>query len=88
VDLINDLPAPLQDRLATQQLEAMKAAPGSSVGSCGQPGKSVRQKAALHRAILDRGGDEFRLQLAYNMEWNGGILLAAPPHHTSQTCPA
>ncbi|WP_205701127.1 MULTISPECIES: zinc ribbon domain-containing protein [unclassified Janthinobacterium] len=47
----------------------------------------MRQKAALHRAILDHGWGEFRQQLAYKMEWNGGTLLAAPPYHTSQTSP-
>jgi putative transposase len=40
-----------------------------------------------HRAILDQGWGEFRQQLAYKMEWNGGMLLATPSYHTSQTCP-
>ena len=60
----------------------------SSKGSVAQPGKRVRQKAALNRAILDQGWGEFRRQLDYKMEWSGGMLLAVPPHHTSQTCPA
>jgi putative transposase len=59
----------------------------SSKGSVAQPGKRVRQKAALNRAILDQGWGEFRRQLAYKMEWNGGMLLAVPPYHTSQACP-
>ncbi|WP_332870910.1 zinc ribbon domain-containing protein [Janthinobacterium sp. 64] len=42
----------------------------------------------MHRAILDQGWDEFRQQLAYKMEWSGGTLLATPPYHTGQTCPA
>ena len=58
-----------------------------SMGSVAQPGKRVRQKAALNRAILDQGWGEFRRQLDYKMEWSGGMLLAVPPHHTSQTCP-
>ncbi|MDO8040379.1 transposase [Janthinobacterium sp. SUN137] len=60
----------------------------SSKGSVAQPGKRVRQKAALNRSILDQGWGEFRRQLNYKMEWSGGMLLAVPPHHTSQTCPA
>jgi len=60
----------------------------SSKGTIEQPGKKVRQKSGLNRAILDQGWGEFRRQLGYKVEWNGGILLAVPPHHTSQTCPA
>ncbi|MGK5060325.1 zinc ribbon domain-containing protein [Janthinobacterium sp. LB2P49] len=42
----------------------------------------------MHRAILDRGWDEFGQRIAYKREWNGGVLQAAPPYHTNQTCPA
>jgi putative transposase len=59
----------------------------SAKGTVEQPGKRVRQKATLNRAILDQGWDEFRQQLAYKMKWNGSTLLAAPPYHTSQACP-
>ena len=59
----------------------------SSKGTVEQPGKKVRQKAGLNRAILDQGWGEFRRQLDYKLSWNGGMLLAVPPHHTSQTCP-
>lgn len=56
-------------------------------GSIERPGRRVRQKAGLNRAILDQGWSEFRRQLEYKMAWAGGILLAVPPHFTSQTCP-
>jgi putative transposase len=59
----------------------------SARGTSEQPGKRVKQKAGLNRAILDQGWSEFRRQLAYKMAWNGGMLVAVPPHHTSQTCP-
>jgi putative transposase len=59
----------------------------SSKGSSEQPGKKVRQKSGLNRAILDQGWGEFRRQLDYKVSWNGGILLAVPPHNTSRTCP-
>lgn len=60
----------------------------SSKGTIEQSGKKVRQNSGLNRAILDLGWDEFRQQLSYMMEWDGGTLLATPPYHTGQTCPA
>ena len=60
----------------------------SSKGTREQPGKQVRQKSGLNRAILDQGWGELRRQLAYKLDWNGGMLLAVPPHNTSRTCPA
>ena len=60
----------------------------SSKGNSEQPGKKVAQKSGLNRSILDQGWGEFRRQLAYKVVWHGGMLLAVPPHHTSQTCPA
>lgn len=59
----------------------------SAKGTVEQPGQKVSQKSGLNRAILDQGWGEFRRQLNYKMEWSGGMLLAVPPHHTSQTCP-
>ena len=59
----------------------------SSRGSNEQHGKRVKQKSGLNRAILDQGWGEFRRQLDYKVSWNGGILLAVPPHNTSRTCP-
>ncbi len=59
----------------------------SAKGNSEQHGKLVRQKSGLNRAILDQGWGEFRRQLDYKMIWNGGTLLAVPPHDTSRTCP-
>lgn len=59
----------------------------SSKGTREQPGNKVKQKSGLNRSILDQGWGEFRRQLDYKMSWNGGLLLAVPPHHTSNTCP-
>jgi len=60
----------------------------SAAGICAAPGKHVRDKAGLNKAILDQGWFGFRRQLAYKLAWKGGELIAVPPHHTSQTCPA
>ena len=59
----------------------------SSKGNSEQHGKIVKQKSGLNRSILDQGWGEFRRQLDYKVSWNGGMLLAVPPHNTSRTCP-
>ena len=60
----------------------------SASGTKEKPGKNVRQKSGLNRSILDQGWGMFRSQLAYKLEWNGGMLLAVPPQYSSQECPA
>lgn len=60
----------------------------SASGSVEQPGKQVRAKSGLNKAILDQGWFEFRRQLDYKLAWRGGYLVAVPPRNTSRTCPA
>jgi len=59
----------------------------SAAGSAEQPGKNVRAKSGLNKAILDQGWFEFRRQLDYKLAWAGGWLITVPPHNTSRTCP-
>ena len=59
----------------------------SAVGTIAVPGKNVRAKSGLNKAILDQGWGEFRRQLEYKQAWLGGDVIAVPAHHTSQTCP-
>jgi putative transposase len=59
----------------------------SAKGDNNRPGKHVKAKAGLNRSILDQGWAEFRRQLAYKLQWAGGMLVAVPPHNTSRTCP-
>ncbi|AXA80711.1 cytosine methyltransferase (plasmid) [Achromobacter xylosoxidans] len=59
----------------------------SAAGSAAKPGKCVRAKSALNKAILDQWWFEFRRQLEYKLAWTGGWLIAVPPHNTSRTCP-
>jgi len=59
----------------------------SAGGDVETPGKNVRAKSGLNKAILDQGWAEFRRQLQYKLEWAGGTLIAVPPHNTSRTCP-
>ena len=60
----------------------------SAKGTVEKPGKNVRQKSGLNRAILDQGWFEFRRQLDYKLQWAGGKLVLVPAHYTSQTCPS
>ncbi|MDE2262418.1 MAG: transposase [Gammaproteobacteria bacterium] len=60
----------------------------SAAGTASAPGRNVRAKSRLNRAILDQGWFEFRRQLQYKLTWNGGRLIAVPPQGTSRTCPA
>jgi putative transposase len=60
---------------------------GSARGTKEEPGKHVRAKSGLNKAILDQGWAEFRRQLDYKLTWNGGVLVAVPPQNTSRTCP-
>ena len=59
----------------------------SAKGNSEQHGKQVKQKSGLNRSILDQGWGEFRRQLEYKADWNGGFVMAVPPQYTSQTCP-
>ena len=59
----------------------------SAAGTVEQPGKNVKQKTGLNRAILDQGWGEFQRQLEYKMLWSGGLFISVPPQKTSITCP-
>lgn len=65
-------------------VQAMSA---SARGDREHPGRHVRAKARLNRAVLDQGWGEFRRQLEYKLAWRGGRLVVVPPVHTSRTCP-
>lgn len=65
----------------------VKSMSKTATGTKEQPGKQVRKKSNLNRSILDQGWGMFRSQLAYKLDWNGGILLTVAPENTSRTCP-
>ncbi len=60
----------------------------SVTGTSEKPNKEAKKKSRLNRCILDQGWGIFRTQLEYKLKWKGGMLLAVPPYHTSQTCPS
>ena len=59
----------------------------SAAGTTEAPGRNVRAKSGLNKAILDQGWFEFRRQLDYKLAWSGGWLVEVPPQNTSRTCP-
>ena len=59
----------------------------SAAGTADAPGKNVRAKSGLNKAILDQGWFEFRRPLDYKLAWAGGWLIAVPAQNTSLTCP-
>ena len=59
----------------------------SARGTRERPGRRVRAKAGLNRAILDQGWSEFRRQLEYKQVWRGGRVVVVSARDTSRTCP-
>jgi putative transposase len=57
-------------------------------GTVGKPGKNVRQKSGLNRAVLDNAPYERVRQLRYKTPRFGSELRLIPPAFTSQDCPA
>lgn len=58
----------------------------SAKGTIESPGKNVKAKSGLNKAILDQGWYEFRRQIVYKSLWNGGKVFLVPPKYTSQKC--
>ena len=58
----------------------------SAKGTLEAPGRDVKRKSGLNKAILDQGWGEFRRQLEYKQAWRGGWVLLVNPAYTSQKC--
>lgn len=58
----------------------------SAKGTVKNPGKNVRQKAGLNRAILENAWYQFETLLSYKIAERGGDLRKVNPAYTSQTC--
>ncbi|PSK81558.1 putative transposase [Limimaricola soesokkakensis] len=78
----------LARRFGTVVLEDLKTKnmTRSAAGTADAPGKNVRAKAGLNRAILEQGWHSFETLVAYKLEERGGYLCKVDPRHTSQTC--
>ena len=59
----------------------------SAKGTVENPGKNVKHKSGLNRAILDQGWGEFIRQLEYKLAWSGGQIIKVNPKNTSRKCP-
>ena len=89
-DYLHKASAEICKNHAILSIEDLKvtAMSASARGTAEKPGKNVRAKAGLNKAILDQGWGEFRRQLGCKAEWNGGQLIVVPPQYTSQECSA
>ncbi|MGW5878557.1 RNA-guided endonuclease InsQ/TnpB family protein [Nocardiopsis terrae] len=58
----------------------------SARGTLEQPGRRVRQKAGLNRAILGKGWHAFKLALLNAARRTGTRIIEVNPAYTSQTC--
>jgi putative transposase len=75
------------DLIALEDLR-IKNMTRSARGTPEAPGRQVRQKAGLNRAILGQLWGEFRRQLEYKASWYGSLVVRVPAGYTSQTCSA
>ena len=64
----------------TVVVEALKVRnmSASAKGTAIEPGRNVRQKAGLNRAILDQGWGMFGVLLAYKLAERGGTIIEVP----------
>jgi putative transposase len=60
----------------------------SARGTVDAPGRNVRQKAGLNRAILAKGWGGFLLRLEHVAGYHGTEIVKVDPAYTSQTCHA
>lgn len=71
-------------------LEALKTAQmsKSAKGTLYEPGRNVRAKAGLNRAILAKGWHQFDLALHSAARYSGTLVVTVPAAYTSQRCSA
>jgi transposase len=66
----------------------IKAMTRSARGTAEQPGRNVRQKAGLNRAILDKAWGRLLVALEWHGQKNGCAIVGVTAAYTSQTCSA
>jgi putative transposase len=87
-DYLHKLSTTISKNHAAVVLEALKVKnmSASVKGTIEMPGRKVRQKSGLNKAILDQGWGNFRLFLEYKQARQGGMVIYVNPVYTSQTC--
>lgn len=58
----------------------------SAKGTLDQPGRNVKAKSGLNRAILAKGWHQFALALSSAARYTGTVVVAVPAAYTSQRC--
>lgn len=58
----------------------------SAKGTVAEPGRNVRQKAGLNRAILENNWYQFETLVSYKVAERGGEVRKVNPAYTSQCC--
>ena len=59
----------------------------SAKGTALNPGRSVKAKSGLNRAISNEAWGEFLRELEYKLTLKGGLLIRVSPKNTSRKCP-
>ncbi len=87
-DFCTQTAAELTTRNAVVVLEDLRTRnmTASAAGTVEQPGRQVRQKAGLNRAILDKGWHMLELALRNAARTSGTSVVLVPAAYTSQTC--
>ncbi|MFJ8444370.1 RNA-guided endonuclease InsQ/TnpB family protein [Kitasatospora griseola] len=86
---LHQLTKQLATRFSTVAVEDLnvRGMSASARGTVEQPGRRVRQKAGLNRAVLDAAPGELRRQLTYKTSWYGSALAVLDRWHpSSKTC--
>lgn len=55
-------------------------------GTVAEPGRNVKQKSGLNRAVLDKGWHKLQLALESAARYTGSTVVKVPAPYTSQTC--
>ncbi|WP_083335976.1 RNA-guided endonuclease InsQ/TnpB family protein [Mycobacteroides saopaulense] len=58
----------------------------SAKGTVDNPGRNVKAKSGLNRAILSKGWNQFELALRSAARYSGSEIVKVPAAHTSQRC--
>lgn len=58
----------------------------SAKGTIENPGRNVKAKSGLNKALLDVGINQFFTMLEYKCKWQGKTFIKVNPKHTSQIC--
>ena len=76
-DFLHKLSTAIVQNHAVVVLEALKTRnlTQSAKGTLEEPGRNVRAKAGLNRALLDQGWHAFEVMLAYKLAWRCGELV-------------